>query len=606
MGKQQQAPPSRRGPAMSAPQPPRKRKKKGRPSLLDLQKRSLRLEQQLLQEQQQQPQGRRGTRRNPGSADDEDDDDEGPASGSGRREKKLRLVMGLHDGSAKGEKTRKATDGREEVSCFARSLFFLTFSTSILSSMTSHLCAYWFLAGRTLMVYSQSLLILKRFVCALEYDGVCLVFLVSIFKADCFCLLMSVYGQLPDYHDIIKHPMDFSTIRKKLDKGAYSNLEQFEDDVFLISSNAMCYNSPDTIYYRQARGIQEIAKKDFENLRQDSDASEPEPEPEPKQEPEPEPEEPKPQPRRGRPPNKNNAKQKIGRPPADWATADFSGATLATAANSGRQAQPDLDLSRRAMDKAMIADVLRASFANRRNEHNWSGERKSERNEDYSGYGSMWTTKMGKKPILMEDSRRSTYYEAQPSSSIYELPVSSSYNGAKKLLVPVGVQLQQSYSRSVARFAAQLGPIGWEIASRRIERSLPPGTKFGRGWVGDGEAPSSFQPPVLAAFSEAMTPPSNIASSGEQPPNTSGPATEDCAASSSHLAGSEPNTMPYASTSTGRRTNSEALASQQCGSTTQPIHRGEHGAEMKGSHNNLHGRPATQQTVNGFNAVPGA
>jgi len=39
---------------------------------------------------------------------------------------------------------------------------------------------------------------------------------------------MSIYGQLPDYHDIIKHPMDFSTIRKKLDKGAYSNLEQFE------------------------------------------------------------------------------------------------------------------------------------------------------------------------------------------------------------------------------------------------------------------------------------------------------------------------------------------------------------------------------------------
>ena len=42
------------------------------------------------------------------------------------------------------------------------------------------------------------------------------------------CLFMCIYGQLPDYHDIIKHPMDFSTIRKKLDKGAYSNLEQFE------------------------------------------------------------------------------------------------------------------------------------------------------------------------------------------------------------------------------------------------------------------------------------------------------------------------------------------------------------------------------------------
>lgn len=42
----------------------------------------------------------------------------------------------------------------------------------------------------------------------------------------------------------------------------------------------------------------------------------------------------------------------------------------------------------------------------------------------------------------MEDSRRSTYYETQPSSSIYELPVSSSYNGTKKLLVPVECPIQ--------------------------------------------------------------------------------------------------------------------------------------------------------------------
>jgi hypothetical protein len=79
-----------RGPAMSAP-PPRKRKKKGRPSLLDLQKRSLRLE--MLQEAAPPPAQRRpSTRRNPGSADDSDD---------GRCEKKLRLVTGLGDESAK-------------------------------------------------------------------------------------------------------------------------------------------------------------------------------------------------------------------------------------------------------------------------------------------------------------------------------------------------------------------------------------------------------------------------------------------------------------------------------------------------------------------------
>jgi bromodomain-containing protein 9 len=52
------------------------------------------------------------------------------------------------------------------------------------------------------------------------------------------------------------------------------------------------------------------------------------------------------------------------------------------------------------------------------------------------GSRSKWLAN-GKRPLLMEDSRRSTYYEAQPSSSIYELPVSSSYNGTRKLLIPV-------------------------------------------------------------------------------------------------------------------------------------------------------------------------
>lgn len=34
--------------------------------------------------------------------------------------------------------------------------------------------------------------------------------------------------QLPDYHEVIEHPMDFQTVRGKLAGGAYANLEQFE------------------------------------------------------------------------------------------------------------------------------------------------------------------------------------------------------------------------------------------------------------------------------------------------------------------------------------------------------------------------------------------
>ncbi|KAL5206573.1 hypothetical protein ABZP36_034782 [Zizania latifolia] len=540
MGKQPQPQPART-PAMSAP--PRRRKKKGRPSLLDLQKRSLRLEK--LQEPQPQ---RRSTRRNPNldSADE--------AEGTGRREKKLRLVMGLPDGSAKGEKTTKATDGREEPSD----------------------------SGPTTPLPDKKLLLFV---------------LDRLQKKDTYGVFSDPvdHEELPDYHDIIKHPMDFSTIRKKLDKGAYGNLEQFEDDVFLLTSNAMCYNPPDTIYYRQARAIQELAKKDFENLRQDSDASEPEPEREPKPDPEP-----KPQPRRGRPPNKNTVKQKVGRPPGERATADFSGAILATAGNSGHHTHPAFDLQQQVMDRSIIADVLRASFASRNNEYNWSNERKLERIGDYSGSLSKWSAKSGKKPILIEESHRSTYYQTQPSSSIYELPASTSYNETRKLLVPVGVQLQQSYARSLARFAAQLGPVGWEIASKRIEQILPPGTKFGRGWVGDGEAPNTFQPPVLTRSSTTLTPPSNTVTSNEQPINNG-------RASASHSAGPEPPSGTYASsTSMAQMVDCQALPSQQCGSTPLvSTERGEHCVEMKGNHN-LHERPAIQQGVNGFSSVSGS
>jgi len=40
--------------------------------------------------------------------------------------------------------------------------------------------------------------------------------------------------ELPDYHEIIEHPMDFSTIREKLLNDSYSNLEQFEVYVWLF------------------------------------------------------------------------------------------------------------------------------------------------------------------------------------------------------------------------------------------------------------------------------------------------------------------------------------------------------------------------------------
>ncbi|RZS12231.1 hypothetical protein BHM03_00043636 [Ensete ventricosum] len=51
----------------------------------------------------------------------------------------------------------------------------------------------------------------------------------------------------------------------------------------------------------------------------------------------------------------------------------------------------------------------------------------------------------------------------------------------------VGLDAEYSYARSLARFAGNLGPIAWRIASQRIESALPSGVKFGSGWVGEYE-----------------------------------------------------------------------------------------------------------------------
>ncbi|KAJ1377883.1 Bromodomain-like superfamily [Sesbania bispinosa] len=74
-------------------------------------------------------------------------------------------------------------------------------------------------------------------------------------------------NEVEDYYAIIKEPMDFGTMRAKLHEGMYKTLEQFEHDVSLIFNNAMHFNSPGTVYFKQARVINELAKKVFDLLK---------------------------------------------------------------------------------------------------------------------------------------------------------------------------------------------------------------------------------------------------------------------------------------------------------------------------------------------------
>jgi hypothetical protein len=48
--------------------------------------------------------------------------------------------------------------------------------------------------------------------------------------------------ELPEYYDMIKHPVDFNKIKKKLGEYRYRNLDELEADVMLLCKNAQEFN----------------------------------------------------------------------------------------------------------------------------------------------------------------------------------------------------------------------------------------------------------------------------------------------------------------------------------------------------------------------------
>ena len=62
---------------------------------------------------------------------------------------------------------------------------------------------------------------------------------------------------IPDYFDVIKEPMDFSKIDKRLRNGFYKTQGEFENDVNKIWDNALTYNKPNTEIYHMTIEIKD-------------------------------------------------------------------------------------------------------------------------------------------------------------------------------------------------------------------------------------------------------------------------------------------------------------------------------------------------------------
>ncbi|TYH83374.1 hypothetical protein ES332_D02G128900v1 [Gossypium tomentosum] len=454
------------------------KRKKGRPSLLELQKRSLKQHQQQ-QALQQNPlnvlntisstnSSRRSARRNPnlhggspipdwiagGGGDDDDDDDDDDE----RQQKKHKLLLGLNSSrnhhhypipsahnSASCGSDSNADGGDPEASLKRRKGEKVSKTTHTLHGSPVEF-------GPTTPLPDK--------------------------KKDTYGVFSEPVDlkELPDYCDIVANPMDFSTVRKKLDGGAYTTLEQFEKDVFLICSNAMLYNAPDTVYFRQARSMQELAKKDFENLRQDSDEGEPQLKVV----------------RRGRPPGKS-LKKSLESLSSDRVGSEFS-SDAALASGTDASGLPSTYNLRKGpgLQKHQPADTLTRP--------SWGSHSK----ENYANCSSEWENefpasvvktvmKYGMKHFAVDENRRDTYNYSLNSG--HEQPIFSTLNGELKQLIPVGLIAENGYVTSLARFAADLGPVVWKIASRKIDSVLPSKVKFGPGWV--EEYRSTEQPQCL-------------------------------------------------------------------------------------------------------------
>ncbi|KAI5172281.1 hypothetical protein NEFER03_1395 [Nematocida sp. LUAm3] len=73
--------------------------------------------------------------------------------------------------------------------------------------------------------------------------------------------LFPVDPQIPDYYDKIKHPMDLSTVSKKIDQEEYESLEEVKKDIELIFSNCFLYNAVDSPVHKMGSTLEKYFKQ---------------------------------------------------------------------------------------------------------------------------------------------------------------------------------------------------------------------------------------------------------------------------------------------------------------------------------------------------------
>ncbi|KAJ7550823.1 hypothetical protein O6H91_07G119900 [Diphasiastrum complanatum] len=268
--------------------------------------------------------------------------------------------------------------------------------------------------------------------------------------------------EVPGYYDIIREPMDFGTIRDKLSKGTYVSLDLFKKDVLLICSNAMRFNGPKTIYFKQARSIRDAARKSMNTFaRQMSGLDD-----------------------HSVITNKRKATG-IKQPWRSLSTCkdNYQPTNLddrpraAPAARKG--SMPKNDATKL---KSTVSDRAGKSWEEDTGTeddmyiaHIQSGGDKERPFFEYGATGTFFKGKEGRRFPSVFEHCQSSY---QPFTC-RRPTVSEDF----QQLFPMGCQYEHVYSRSLAYFGANFKSAAWKYVSRKIQKVLAPQIPFGPGWV---------------------------------------------------------------------------------------------------------------------------
>uniref|UniRef100_A0AAQ5ZVZ8 histone acetyltransferase n=1 Tax=Amphiprion ocellaris TaxID=80972 RepID=A0AAQ5ZVZ8_AMPOC len=81
-------------------------------------------------------------------------------------------------------------------------------------------------------------------------------------------MLLGIPVSVHDYFDIVKNPIDLSTIKRKLDTGQYQEPWQYVDDVWLMFNNAWLYNRKTSRVYKYCTKLAEVFETEIDPVMQ--------------------------------------------------------------------------------------------------------------------------------------------------------------------------------------------------------------------------------------------------------------------------------------------------------------------------------------------------